>query len=170
MIRFNYKIDEISIDLLGFEQNINRRIQQLVRSAAFQFLQAAAPRVRIRTGFAHGGLRSLARALNTTLPAGTPGTTPRAKEYYYLGKGRRILKTPEASLPFATDASMIFQAGSGSTVFKFEIDISYYRRRDVEQWRSFEAGFKAFERYIQRNLEDIVPDIDDYIRTVKGNF
>ena len=169
MISLKYSIASISIDTNAFQQQVERRIERVVRLGAFAFLRAAAPRIRVRTGFAHGSLRSLAKALGTDLPPGTPGTRPRKKEFYYFG-GAKILKTPFTSAPFATPISMVFQKKSGALQFKFEIDISYFQRNDTQTWRSFEYGLKAYEQFVDKFLETVVPDLNQYIRITQKTF
>lgn len=178
MIEFQFEFEYVNIDVENFERVLVKKVNALIRAAAYAFLQAAAQKVRVRTGFAHGGFGPLATALGSTLPAGIPGTTPRPKEYYY-GSGSKILKTPAAGGTFGTPIANIFKVNADQTIeFNYNINISYFYANDVtgsprvasSPWGAYRDGIIAFNQYIRQNSGDIIPDIDDWIKISKTNI
>ena len=170
-------VEYININTAAFTVAIEKNLKDLVRRAAIEFLKSAAPRVRIRTGFAHGAFGVLADTLGVSLPPGTPGTSPRKGGEYYRDLGGRVRKNPTSGQQFTTPSSVIFDLDkNGNVTFKFDIDIAYFRKNDTvghrgyPAWDSYREGVFAFYQYINTHLEEVVPNIQDYTTVVKTNF
>lgn len=176
-IKLQFEVEFINIQVEKYTQAVKNRVRELLTGAAKAFLQAAAPRVRVRTGFAHGSFGNLAKFLRTSLPAGRPGTTPRKKGEFYRAPGIRLRKTPTSGQPFATPPNDIIRVDrEGNVTFNYNIDIRYFLRNDTlghpagySPWESYREGFFAFFTYVQENQVDVFPDLEDFATVVRSN-
>lgn len=177
-IQLSGTVEYINVNTTAFTIAIEENLKNLVRRAAVEFLKSAAPRVRIRTGFAHGAFGALANVLGVSLPPGERGTTPRKNGEFYRDGGGRIRKTPSSGQLFTTPAgTAIFDLDkNGNIKFEFNIDISYFRKNDTvghrgyPPWDSYTEGTFAFYQYINNHLAEVVPNIQDYTTVVQSNF
>lgn len=165
----------VEATLIGFDtdkytQAVRRALLVLMHKCAGEFLKAAAARVRVRTGFAHGSFGALAKYLGQPLPAGKPGTRPNPREYYYIARRSRILKTRTAGQVFV-DKDFIHEDAFGFT-FTHNIDIRYFEHNDEQEhfgrspWHSYRAGMIAFTAMFNKHAGDVFPDINDFATIV----
>lgn len=179
MINFEFDFEYLNVQTERFTALLKAEVNRIMHEAAVAFLNAAAPRIPVRTGFAHGSLANLAHGLGVGLPPGAPGSTPRPKEYYYTGPKTRILKTPTAGQQFATPANLALTMDSDGTMkFKFDVDISYFYINDVigtsrvpsSPWNAYREGFFAFYAKFNELLPTLNLDLKDFIQVTKANF
>lgn len=175
-IQLGFQVESFIIDIVGYEAALRRKLRLLMEIAAKAFLKAAATRVRVRTGFAHGSLGTLSRFLKTSLPAGRPGTRPRkGGETYQTGRGR-IRKTTTSGQPFTTQPDQIISVdGDGNIGFNFNIDINYFLKNDVlghagySPWGAYREGFFAFLTFFEAGVGYVFPDLEDFATTYQTN-
>lgn len=172
-IKLKVDIDATFVDFPRFKRVVTERLRAAIEQAAQAFLLAAASRVRVRTGFAHGAFGPLAARLGVALPPGVPGSKPRNREFYY-NKGSKIRKTPTAGRQFASRNPI--RETRGGARFQYDIDISYFFRNDVvghspgkSPWGAYKSGLNAFSRVFLQLSEEIFPDINDFVVRTKTN-
>lgn len=145
---------------------VKEAIRQCFLKAGQKFLLAAVPRVPIWSGMARGAFfnaedlfgKVSGSAVRTGRGAGKRNTFGK-RGYYYNG----IERTPQAGRQFSTPAAQILDGAgaslaSGRTAFyfKYDINIIYFTKFDVEKWGALKAGGAAFEEYVRANL--VLPD------------
>lgn len=161
----------VGFDVDKYTQAVRRGLLVLMHDCAKEFLKVAASRVRVRTGFAHGSFGALAKYLGQSLPPGQPGTKPRPKEYYYISRRSRILKTRTSGQRFVKKD--FIQEGAFGFVFEHDIDISYFEHNDENShfgrspWHSYRLGLIAFTRLFNKRAPDVFPDIGDFATTAR---
>lgn len=82
----------------------------------------------------------------------------RFEEFYYSGKGKKILKTPTSGTQFVTDPEQTLVRRGDSVVFTFVNSIAYYQVNDFGSripsapWGSLEAGQTALVDSLNRGI------------------
>jgi len=170
---------KVNISVMGFEfkraeysETFKKAIALEMRNAARKFVEAALPRVPVRTGFARGTLLNLTDAIGMA-SASSPSAfkrriRKRAKQdspvngliEYYEG----VLKTPENARGFSTPTNRVFTNNGKAWSFNYDNTVLYYEINDAKlNWRSFQFGEAAFIDYLERTGMQRIPAITDYI-------
>lgn len=172
---------KVNISIAGFEfkraefsDAFKKAIALEMRNAAKKFVEAALPRVPVRTGFARGTLLNLSDAV------GYAGASNKAAFIKKLDKRRmkvvnvsvnglveyyeRVPKTPENARQFSTPMTRVFTNNGKSWSFNYENTVLYYELNDAKlNWRSYEFGSAAFIDYLERTGLQRIPAITEYL-------
>lgn len=170
-----------SLDVDKYVEALDEAVKKAYIAAGRKFLLAAGEIINqhVWTGMLRGAFRNLEDVvgrLGTTgkiegKRGGRKDNKPERRAYYH---GQ--LRTPELGRSFATPADQIITKGrvvkggaQNVTVFKFSVDIDYYRILDegplgpnAGNWQSFKAGITAFEEELKKHLTKM-PDINRYV-------
>ena len=88
-------------------------------------------------------------------------------ELYKHTDGTYTIKTPTSGVRFAHLSKFPPANHRGLYEFEFRVDIIYLSINDEKYgWNSWEAGSKAFAKYMQANLKDLV-DISHFLSVVR---
>ena len=176
---------KVKISIAGFEfkraefsDAFKKAIALEMRNAARKFVEAALPRVPVRTGFARGTLLNLTDAIGMAA-ASSPAAfkkklAKRPKQNspvnglveYYEG----VLKTPDAARAFSTPSNRVFTNNGKSWQFNYDNTVLYYEINDERlNWRSYQYGTAAFIDYLERTGLQRIPAITDYLIRKKLN-
>lgn len=151
-------------------KSIREKVRTQIRQAARAFLRAAMIRVPVQSGMAKGSFIPLATLLKVALPINPTIRRP-AK---YLGGD---LKSPELGASLATNPNEIFVEAGDTFTFNYSNDVYHYLLNELTNggsktapWLSFETGEAAFDEYIEKNFEDKLPNLLNFMKitTIKS--
>lgn len=139
-------------DLIKF---INGFMKREMIKAVKEFLKIALNKIPKRTGFLRGSFTNIVKRFNVPgTGAGTGGYWDK-REWYYPGKGTKILKTPITGIKYATDPNDVLTSTQTSIRLRLGSDINYYEPNDQgtrvpsPPWLSLQSGSEAMILYLQ---------------------
>lgn len=148
VLRIKSTLPKIKFDNTGYTKAVRNHIEIQFRHAMRAFVKAAYPKIPVWTGMARGSLTGLADELGVKVPI-----APIAQnEYYYLGDGEKIPKTPASGR-----ALTYYNKGWQGHKYNFEIstDVKHLQIGEVAgsnspPWQAYATGLEAFRAELQK--------------------
>lgn len=192
-LEFKANIVFLRFDKKAFTQKLEAALKKLSKAAAVEFVNAAAPKVPILTGFARGTFLNILKAAGVAqskLPdfsvlqnaeKGLKKTLSRPNFKFRPPRRKKfkvVQKSFQNSAQFATSPEDIISINveNGVAKFTFATTIDYFRINDASQnprtpsspWQSFEAGKTAYLNYLRANAVAGMPNPGKFIITTRA--
>ena len=179
-MKITLNIKKETFDRDGWLEEVKKVVEQEAQKAGKAFAEAALANIPVRTGFVAGAFGQLVQLVGATaqfnpIVKAVTNTldshrNPLNPEYYY-GGGGKVLKTSTSGQQFATQPSEMFKWVDTSYVFKFDIDITYFKINDLvpgfapsAPWGAFAAGEIAYRDTVIKGLKASLPKIGVFIK------
>lgn len=177
MANVKFNLRALKFDSKGWTKEFERKMSDLTRRAAGEWMMAVLTRVPVRTGMAAANLLPLGRYLSSRI--GIP-----LDELIHIepvDEPVRIYLGVGASSPPET---MFHSTGKGTFYFKFNIGVYHYWLNEYfdmgpykhpidpniqPPWGSMEVGEEAFFRYVHEHAPQAVPRIHKFLLTSKND-
>ena len=177
--QFEFKKKEYFAEFLG-------NLQDLAKQGAKEFIKVAALEVPIDTGMAQASLYGRVKTFSGRYSTvkeylGLSGRTvavarrhqPRDKKghfvkrekWYYIKEGHKSIRDGYRTIPRGREMGLMsFDFNSRRIFVRWDTEVCHYRRHELKgDWRSREAGMKAFEDYVQGQLKYMGPELTGFV-------
>lgn len=187
-LEFKFRAAYLRFDGKAFTQKLEAALKKLSKAAAVEFVNAAAPKVPILTGFARGTFLNILKAAGVA--------QSKLPDFSVLQNSERLLKKSlsrpthkftkrkklgiidksflnSASFATAPENILSIDVSQGVVKFTFATTIDYFQINDVfrnirtpsSPWQSFEAGRAAYLNYMRTNAVAAMPNPGEFITT-----
>lgn len=167
MLKTQYKFNKIEFDVKKFRKDLDFHIFELLKGAIQAFVNTMYPKVPVYTGMARASIGPLADVVNIQIPISPKVTGPWATTRLLLGpsmgaQGTTLKDYVEVRRnqygPFRYD----FTWFTGVPHWQFLEEETHPKVKSAPWW-AITRGNEAMEKYINLNVEKILPEMDDYI-------
>lgn len=178
MLQFTGALGRFEFQEQRWNREVQRKLKKLAKEAAREWLYGVlnsivnAPHTDgdsfpIQTGEAKGSFKPLARLLNQSRISVDLPISPNT------GRPNRISQGAAQGY-----AAFTASAGEFHIMFEFSTDVEHFMINEYNfspnvvsstPWNSFAAGADAFVDYVENNVENFFPDINNYVVVVDNN-
>ena len=160
MFQFKGHFDKLELDLGKASKTFKQALQVQVRQATREFVRAVIIEVPVYTGMARGSLKPIARIVNVAVPI-SPIAKGRNDKNIAKGESHGHVEFVDKGLEQGVLISI--------TLAHYLTNEFLTGQPDQKQlihptpWKSFEAGKRAYKRYLRENLVKRMPRIASFL-------